>query len=74
VRDAIAEGMAKLRMEAVGSSRCATRALLMAEPPSLDAGEITDKGYINQRAVLSRRSDLVARLQDDTASDLIRLA
>ncbi|MDU6488583.1 feruloyl-CoA synthase [Bradyrhizobium sp.] len=74
VRDAIAEGMAKLRMEAVGSSRYATRALLMAEPPSLDAGEITDKGYINQRAVLSRRSDLVARLQDDTASDLIRLA
>jgi feruloyl-CoA synthase len=30
----------------------ATRALLMAEPPSIDAGEITDKGYINQCAVV----------------------
>ena len=28
------------------------RALLLAEPPSIDAGEITDKGYVNQRAVL----------------------
>ncbi|MGC2774982.1 MAG: feruloyl-CoA synthase [Bradyrhizobium sp.] len=72
VRDDIAQGLAKLRAEAVGSSRHATRALLMAEPPSLDAGEITDKGYINQRAVLVRRADLVARLQDDAALDLIR--
>ncbi|WP_257166408.1 feruloyl-CoA synthase [Bradyrhizobium sp. SRS-191] len=72
VRGAIAQGLAKLRAEAVGSSRYATRALLMAEPPSLDAGEITDKGYINQRAVLMRRASLVARLQDDTAPDVIR--
>ncbi|GLH78450.1 feruloyl-CoA synthase [Bradyrhizobium sp. SSBR45G] len=72
VREGVAQGLAKLRDEAVGSSRYATRALLMAEPPSLDAGEITDKGYINQRAVLVRRADLVARLQDDAASDLIR--
>jgi feruloyl-CoA synthase len=34
----------------------------MAEPPSIDANEITDKGYINQRAVLSRRAALVERL------------
>ena len=34
----------------------------MAEPPSIDAGEITDKGYINQRAVLTRRAALAARL------------
>ena len=33
----------------------------MAEPPSIDANEITDKGYVNQRAVLERRADLVAR-------------
>ncbi|XUM24247.1 feruloyl-CoA synthase [Bradyrhizobium oligotrophicum S58] len=72
VRTAIARGLAKLRAEAVGSSRYATRALLMAEPPLLDAGEITDKGYINQRAVLTRRADLVARLKDETADDLIR--
>ncbi len=34
----------------------------MAEPPSVDAGEITDKGYINQSAVLARRASLVAQL------------
>ena len=38
------------------------RALLMAEPPSADAGEITDKGYLNQRAVLKRRDALVRAL------------
>ena len=36
--------------------------LLLAEPPNLDAGEITDKGYINQRACLQRRAAEVARL------------
>ena len=39
-----------------------TRALVLEEPPSIDAGEITDKGYINQRAVLERRAALVERL------------
>jgi feruloyl-CoA synthase len=38
---------------------------LMAEPPSIDANEITDKGYINQRAVLERRVDLVHSLYAD---------
>ena len=37
----------------------------MAEPPSIDDGEITDKAYINQRAVLERRAQLVARLYQD---------
>ena len=36
--------------------------LLMAAPPSLDKGEITDKGSINQRAVLTHRADLVEEL------------
>ena len=36
--------------------------ILMAEPPSLDAGEATDKGSINQRAVLARRAALVEEL------------
>ena len=31
----------------------------MTEPPSIDAGEITDKGYVNQRATLERRQTLV---------------
>ena len=37
----------------------------MSEPPVIDAGEITDKGYINQRAMLGRRADQVERLQAD---------
>ena len=45
-----------------GSSNRVCRAILLGEPPSLDAGEMTDKGSINQRAVLTRRADLVAEL------------
>ncbi|MEE2878695.1 MAG: AMP-binding protein [Pseudomonadota bacterium] len=48
-----------------GSSRRIKRFLVMTEPPSIDAGEITDKGYVNQRAVIDRRSDLVASLYSD---------
>jgi len=36
--------------------------MLMSEPPQIDANEVTDKGYINQRAVLERRRALVDRL------------
>ena len=45
-----------------GSSMRIARAMLMAEPPSIDGNELTDKGYINQRAGLERRADLVERL------------
>jgi feruloyl-CoA synthase len=48
-----------------GASTRVARVHLMAEPPSIDANEITDKGYINQRAVLERRRDLVGRLFAD---------
>jgi feruloyl-CoA synthase len=65
VRAAIGQGLARLKAAGGGSSSYATRALLLAEPPSVDAGEITDKGYINQRAVLARRPDAVAVLEDD---------
>jgi hypothetical protein len=49
VRAAIAQGLARLRAQGGGSSTFATRALLLSEPSSVDGGEITDKGYINQR-------------------------
>lgn len=52
-----------------GSSTRIERALLMTEPPSLDANEITDKGYVNQRAVLERRAALVERLYADSPGD-----
>ncbi|TQF43951.1 feruloyl-CoA synthase [Bradyrhizobium sp. UNPF46] len=71
VRTAIAQGLAKLKQQGPHSSGHATRALLLAEPPSVDGGEITDKGYINQRAVLTRRADAVARLNDGASSEWI---
>ena len=51
-----------------GSSTHPTRALVMTEPPSIDANEITDKGYINQRAVLEKRAALVERLHANPPS------
>ncbi|MBI5262930.1 MAG: feruloyl-CoA synthase [Bradyrhizobium sp.] len=74
VRSAIAKGLAALKAQSGNSSGHATRALLLAEPPSVDGGEITDKGYINQRAVLTRRADAVAKLNDDSCSEWIRCA
>jgi len=52
----------------VGSSQSPKRALLLEDAPMLDAGEITDKGYVNQRAVLNRREADVAALHSG-ASD-----
>ncbi|MBR0972223.1 feruloyl-CoA synthase [Bradyrhizobium japonicum] len=71
VRAAIAQGLASLKQQTANSSGHATRALLLAEPPSVDGGEITDKGYINQRAVLTRRVDALARLNDDASVEWI---
>ncbi len=48
-----------------GSSTRIARAMLMVEPPSIDGNELTDKGYINQRAGLERRADLVKKLYAD---------
>jgi feruloyl-CoA synthase len=65
VRERVREGLSKLARAGAGSSMCARRALLLSEPASIDAGEITDKGYINQRAVLARRSALVEKLYEE---------
>ncbi|HKU48053.1 MAG TPA: feruloyl-CoA synthase [Burkholderiales bacterium] len=56
----------KLAQEGGGSSTYPARILVMTEPPSIDANEITDKGYINQRAVLERRAALVDKLYSDS--------
>jgi feruloyl-CoA synthase len=45
-----------------GTATRVRRLMLMTEPPAIDANEITDKGYINQRAALERRNDLVEQL------------
>lgn len=72
VRDFILKGLRRLRSEHGGSSQHASRALLMAEPPSIDANEITDKGYINQRAVLTRRAALVDQLYSEDQRTVLR--
>ncbi len=50
---------------ATSSSTRIVRIAIETEPPSIDAGEITDKGYLNQRAILARRADAIARLYSD---------
>jgi feruloyl-CoA synthase len=66
VREHVRKGIAAHNARQSGSSTIIRRVLLLAEPPSIDANEITDKGYINQRAVLDRRRELVARLYADS--------
>jgi feruloyl-CoA synthase len=57
--------MQRLAAEGGGSSQCVERLLVLREPAQLDAGEITDKGYVNQAAVRDRRAGLVALLTAD---------
>jgi len=72
VRDALKAGLQAYNTEHPGSSTRIKRALLMDEPPNIDANEITDKGYLNQRAVIARRAALVEKLySDDEAVILI---
>ncbi len=72
VLERLAEGLRDHNSRNPGSSTQIHRALLMAEPPSLDAGEITDKGYINQSVSLSRRKALVDKLfQDPPGNDVV---
>ena len=62
VRAMFGELLRKLAAMSPGSSTRVERAFLMAEPPSMDKGEATDKGSINQRAVLKNRAALVDEL------------
>lgn len=58
----IAERLASFASAGAGSSKHIGRAMLLVEPPSLDALEVTDKGSLNQRAMLTRRASLVDEL------------
>jgi feruloyl-CoA synthase len=68
VRASFQQLLDRLAAEATGSANRIERALLVEEPPSIDASEITDKGSINQRAVLERRFALVEELYETPAS------
>ena len=62
LRDKVAGVLRALHAQGGGSSQTPTRALVLGEPPSSALGEITDKGYINQGAVLRARAALVDAL------------
>jgi feruloyl-CoA synthase len=62
VRDAFRERFVRFLSTATGSSTRITRAVLLDTPLSIDRGEVTDKGSINQRAVLEQRKALIEEL------------
>lgn len=62
IRERIRAGIASYNASHPASSERIARVLLLSEPPSIDDNEITDKGYINQRAILERRASLVDEL------------
>jgi feruloyl-CoA synthase len=68
VRTAFERCLDELSDPSRGTSARIGRAILLAEPPSLDVGEVTDKGSINQRAVLAHRAALVEELYADPPS------
>ena len=74
VKDAFQEKLAAIGRQATGSSTRVTRIALLAEPPSIDLGEATDKGSLNQRAVLANRAkDIEALYAAETKAHVIKL-
>ena len=68
VKNAIRERLRAFAREATGGSNRVCRAILLETPPSLDVGEATDKGSLNQRAVLQHRAALVEELYAEPPS------
>jgi feruloyl-CoA synthase len=66
VRDFFQRLSDTLWKEGTGSANRVARVHVLKDPPSLETGEMTDKGSINQRAVLTRRADLVEALYNGT--------
>ncbi len=71
VRERLVAGLRAYNREHPQSSARIARVAFLTEPPSIDDGEITDKGYINQRAVLTRRAEHVGRLHRDADSAIL---
>src|SRR5690606_12914433 len=72
VRDFFQQLIARLSAQGTGSATRIMRGLVLVEPPSLDRGEITDKGSINQRAVLTHRASLVEALYNDSHPEVLK--
>jgi len=71
VRDTFRGLFQHLAAESTGSSTFVARALLLGDPPSIDAREMTDKGSINQKAVLANRASLVDELYAEPPSSIV---
>jgi feruloyl-CoA synthase len=75
IRQALRERLVKFLATSTGSSTRITRAVVIATPLSIDRGEVTDKGSINQRAVLDHRAGLINELYSSTpTADVITLS
>lgn len=72
VRQWLQQLLDTLAAGATGSANRVARALILSTPPSIDLGEVTDKGSINQRAVLRHRAALVEALHQGTAPGIAR--
>lgn len=68
----VAQALSRLNGTGAGSARRIARALILGAPPSVGGQEITDKGSLNPRRVLTRRAALLDRLYDDTDPAVIR--
>jgi len=74
VRGRFTDVFSTLAADSTGSSTFVARAILLEEPPSMDAREVTDKGSINQKAVLARRAALVDELYSASPSAQVLIA
>ncbi len=73
VRQALLQGMKKMAAENKASSRHTRRLLLLGTAPNIEIGEITDKGYINQRTSINYRAEEVKRLLAETPDSAVIL-
>jgi feruloyl-CoA synthase len=71
-RASLKAAIAKMNEGISTSSRRIARAMILTEPPSLDAGEITDKGSLNSRGIRERRKAIVDRLYEDDNPDVLQ--
>lgn len=69
----IEERMREMAHSSTGSAKRISRALILSEPASLKEGEITDKGSLNPRKIITRRATLLERLYDNEDPALIRV-
>ena len=71
LRAALAEKLKLFGTKSTGSSTRVSRVIILDEHPSIDHGEVTDKGSINQRAALAHRAGLVQELYGEKPSDRV---